>query len=681
MRTRLLVLGSVALVVGALALPPSAPARTPSEAAQALASVRLPFIANEGQVDARVAYYAHTFAGTVFVTRQGQLVYALGGPRTDAGRHGHWSLTETLVEGRARPVAKDRSATGVSTFVGPDPARWRAALLTWEQVSLGEVWPGVSVALRARGRNIEKVFTVRPGGAVARVRVAVAGAKALTVADGGALLAATGLGDVTFTAPVAYQERDGVRRPVRVAYRTDGFEYGFAVGAYDPALPLVIDPLLQSTYLGGAAFDEGDALAIHPTTGDVYVAGLAESSVFPGTAGGAQPAFGGFIDAFVARFSSTLTTLIQATFLGGTGIDRAHALAIHPTTGDVYVAGETTSTDFPGTAGGAQPAFGGGVQDTFVARLTGTLTTLVRATYLGGGGFDAAGAVTIHPATGDVYVSGATSSSPFPGTAGGAQPAYGGIEDAFVARFSSTLTSLIQATYLGGGDFDAASAVAIHPTNGDVYVVGITNSSAFPGTAGGAQPVSGGLGDAFVARLPRTLTALTQATYLGGSSRDAGRSLAFHPATGEVYVTGETGSTDFPRTAGGAQPASGGGTDDAFVARLGGDLTGLIQATYLGGNSLDLASQLAIHPVTGDVYVVGLTHSTDFPRTAGGAQPAVGGNGDAFVARLTSSLALIDPAAAIPTLSELALLALAALLLATGALAARRRRSTRVRPT
>jgi hypothetical protein len=101
------------------------------------------------------------------------------------------------------------------------------------------------------------------------------------------------------------------------------------------------------------------------------VAGFTTSSPFPGTAGGAQPAFGGgFFDGFVARFSSTLTALTQTTYLGGSGDDFAAALAIHPMSGDVYVAGSTGSNPFPGTAGGAQPAFGGGGIDAFVARLT-----------------------------------------------------------------------------------------------------------------------------------------------------------------------------------------------------------------------------------------------------------------------------------------------------------------------
>jgi hypothetical protein len=182
MRKRPRLLSGLVIALSALVLPVPALARAPSEAAQVraqLAGVRLPFIANEGQVDAQVAYYAPTFAGTLFVTQRGELVYALSGPRTDAPRERGrpsskpgWSLTETLLGGRARPVAQERRTTGVSVFLGNDPARWRAALPTSEQVSLGEVWPGVTVALRARGRSMEKVFTVHPGGAVARIRCA-----------------------------------------------------------------------------------------------------------------------------------------------------------------------------------------------------------------------------------------------------------------------------------------------------------------------------------------------------------------------------------------------------------------------------------------------------------------------------------------------------------------------------
>ena len=624
----------------------------PNDVPTTLQGLRVPFTANVGQTDTQVAYYAPTTAGTLFVTRQGELVYGLAA-RPANGRRSHprrtaspgWSLTETFRGGHARPVAQGRSATSVSVFLGDDAARWRRDVPTYDQMSLGEVWPGVTVSLAAHGRSFEKIFTVQPGASSKDIRVRVSGAQALSVAGDGALVARTGLGKVTFTAPIAYQERDGARQPVDVKYRVTGRDYRFTVGAYDRTRPLVIDPLLRSTYLGGGDADAAFAMAIHPTTGDVYVAGATISTNFPGTTGGAQPANAGGTDAFMARLSGDLTTLSRATYLGGSGDDVALALAINAGSSEVYVAGYTSSTNFPHTSGGAQPTSGGN-GDTFVARLSADLTTLTQATYLGGSGLEVAYGLAIAPATNDVYVTGYTDSTNFPGTANGAQAANAGNGDGFVARLRSDLATgaLFQATYLGGSDLDEGHAVAIHPTTSDVYVAGVTESANMPHTSGGAQPALAGVQDAFVARLSASLTALNQASYLGGSDADVAYGLAIAP-TGDVYAAGGTRSTDFPGVAGGVQSAFG-GLEDAFVARLRSDLaTGaLTQATYLGGSDADVALALAINPTATGVYVTGGTSSAGFPGTSGGAQAALAGGVDAFVARLPASLTALTQA-------------------------------------
>src|SRR5262249_36291334 len=156
----------------------------------------------------------------------------------------------------------------------------------------------------------------------------------------------------------------------------------------------------------------------------------------------------------------------------------------------------------------------------------------------------------IGPTTGDVYVAGGTFSPDFPGTSAGAQSALGGNDDAFVARLSADLSTLDQATFLGGLREDIA--FAIQPTTTDVYVAGFTVDANFPGTGGGAQRVFGGNADGFVARLNIDLTALDQATFLGGGDVDAALALAIEPTTGDVYVAGLTASPTFPGTAGGA---------------------------------------------------------------------------------------------------------------------------------
>jgi len=595
------------------------PAPTP------MARMTVPFVAAGGCDDPRVAYAAAIRDGTLFVTRDGALVYGL----RDGGR-----LAETLPGARLSPRGAVRSGTRVSRFLGDDRACWQRDALAFDRVSLGEAWPGVTVDLAAHGGDVEKLFTIAPGADVRRIGVRLQGARRMTISAAGALVADTGFGSVRFTAPRAWQDIAGEHRLVRARYTLDGDRYGFALGPHARGHPVVIDPILQATYLGGSGGDIAYAVAVD-ATGSVLVAGSTASQNFPGTAGGARPGAGGGGDAFVAKLDGTLTTLLQATYLGGAGADIAYALAIDGD-GNVYVAGSTASANFPGTAGGAQANPGGG-GDAFIAWLSGDLADLKQATYLGGNGFDQAFALAIG-GNDDVFVAGGTASANFPGTAGAAQPARAGSGDAFVARLDRTLGKLLRATYLGGSNNETAFALACG-ADGSVYVAGSTGSANFPGAAGGAQATfGGGGGDAFVARLDRTLATLVQATYLGGALSDIAYALAV-ASDGAVFVAGETASTNLPGTDGGFQPQRGGGID-AFVAKLTAALTGLTQATYLGGLGDDSAAALSLD-VTGKVFVAGSTTSSLFPGAAGGAQATPGGDGDAFVAEFDPSLATL----------------------------------------
>src|SRR5215468_511467 len=219
------------IALAASCSPRTAAPPTTAEVAERLNHLAVPFVANAGQSDPRVAYYASTFSGTVFVTKEGELVYALptpghqdaAGPREPASG---WTLTERLVDGHPTPVGSHSAATHVNVFAGSDPARWQRDVASYADVNLGAVWPGISVALTARGKQVEKVFTVEPGVAPDTIRVRVAGAESLTVAGDGGLVVHTGVGDVRLTPPVAYQEVAGTRHTVPAAYAVAGDEYG-----------------------------------------------------------------------------------------------------------------------------------------------------------------------------------------------------------------------------------------------------------------------------------------------------------------------------------------------------------------------------------------------------------------------------------------------------------------------
>lgn len=620
-----------------------------------LSKLTMPFISNQGQMDSRVAFYAPTFAGTVYVTKTGQIVYSVPA-RTSTRRtlravsgssvHSGWVLTESLITpARLVPMSEGASMTNVNSFIGNDKSDWRSGLASSRCISLGEAWPGITVSLEAHGDSVEKLYTVLPRAKVGQIRLAVSGAKQLHLQQG-KLVAQTDEGPLTFSAPRAWQEIGGIRHPVQVDYTLQGHEYGFRLGSHASTAAVVIDPDFQATFLGGSDgnWDVPMALALD-ASGDVYLAGYTVSKAFPGTTGGAQPAADGVTDnAFIAKLNSDLSVLEQATYLGGSGQDYPFALVVSPS-GDVYLGGETSSTDFPGTAGGAQIAHDGTGNDGFVARLNGDLTVLEQSTYLGGSSTERIAALALD-GSGDVYVGGYTSSMDFPGTAGGAQTANHGTQDAFIAKLNAGLTTLEQATYLGGNGTEFTEDLAIDQA-GDVYIAGYTYSKDMPGTSGGAQPaVAGGTnGDVFIAKLNPALTVLEQATYLGGSSDDYARGMAID-SSGDVYVAGDTYSLDFPGTSGGAQAMDAGafGTSEVFVAKLNAGLTSLDQSTYLGTSSNEWAYSITLGP-SGDVYVAGPTVSMNFPGTGGGAQATYdGGSSDVYIAKFNASLTTLEQA-------------------------------------
>lgn len=401
--------------------------------------------------------------------------------------------------------------------------------------------------------------------------------------------------------------------------------------------------VLYSTYLGGSDDDQGADIAVDGT-GRAYVTGYTLSTDFPTTANAPQSTFGGgYSDVFVARLSAAGDALEYSTYLGGTagGNEQGTGIAVD-SVGRAYVTGFTPSDDFP-IANAPQSTFGGG-EDVFVARLTPAGDDLEYSTYLGGGDDDEYGYSIAVDGDGRAYVTGYTYSTDFPTTANAPQSDYQGGNDAghrgdaFVVRLSAGVSpSLEYSTYLGGGDSDFGTDIAVDGA-GRAYVTGLTVSDNFPTTLNALQPSFGGVHDAFVARLSEAGDALEYSTYLGGSSYDNGAGIAVDSAN-NAYVAGYTESTNFPTS----NPlwfsfatAAGG---NAFVARLS-EAGAVLYSSYLGGidDNFDEATDIAVDSA-GLAYVTGYTVSSQFPTTADALQPAGAGNDEAFIAIISP----VDP--------------------------------------
>ncbi len=634
------------------------------------ALLAVPFVENAGQFAAEVKFTADLFAGRFFLTGN-ELVYMMSQPEPKNGtqsdrrgkniKHDADTTNKSLIfreffidpkGGKISfaPAGEEKAETKISYFKGSDSAKWRVNIASYQGVSLGEVYPGVQVKLKASGKNVEKIFYVSPGSDVARIRIGVAGVAGLKIAGDGQLMFLNPMSELAMRAPIAWQEIAGKRRAVQVGYRLLGKQlYGFTVlGKYDKKYPLIIDPeldtLMASTFLGGSKDDSGISLALD-NAGNVYVTGATKSADFPNTVGSYDRTYDGTgpydDDIFVAKLNGDLTKLLASTFLGGSKYDIGTSLDIDGL-GNVYLTGWTRSNNFPTTSGAHDRTYAGGEyvgEDVFISKLSGGLTELLASTYLGGSGSDRGKALVLD-SSGNVCLTGSTDSRNFPTSPAAFDRSHNGLDDIFISMLDKQLTKLLASTFLGGHSPDHSSSLALDDS-GNVYLTGITQSENFPTTAGAYKGWCSD--DVFVSKLNGDLSILLASTGLGGSDYDYGSSITLDHS-GNVYIAGTTRSCDFPTTNGAYCRENGGpvfGSDvyctpDIFISKFDGYLTSLLASTYLGGSGGESAYSIILDNM-GNVYLAGATGSRNFPVTPG-AYDKINNGGNGFVSKLDNCL-------------------------------------------
>lgn len=615
-KNRLVVGGMVAaLAAGALAYVGPAVHGARSVAIRPPDGQPLAFELNQGQTDPRVKFLARGSGYRAFVTADGLTLNDIG--FTPLGANANAAVTGLApLDGKVNYVR------------GTDPAQWLANVPTFGQARAQDVYPGIDVVYYGADGQLEYDFVVAPAANPAAIRVAVSGARGLTLNGAGDLVVDTAARPLVQRKPVAYQEIDGARRTVDASYVLGAdHSFGLRLGAYDLGRPLVIDPVIAySTYLGGSTGglgdDEGDAIAVD-AAGNAYVTGRTASTNFPATAG-LDVTLGGTDDAFVTKLSPA-GAVLWSTYLGGTGFEQGFGVAFDTAGSAVYVTGNTTSADFPST-GGFDTTLGG-AQDAFLTKLAAATGALTWSTYVGGTG-DESGSAVAADASGNAFVTGQTGSATSIASGTGYDASLNGPTDAFIVKVSPA-GALSFGTYVGGDADDQGLGVKVDST-GNVYITGATASStsfplvsAFDSTLNGSQ-------DAFVVSVTNA-GALRYGSYLGGDGDESGYGVAV--AGSNLFVTGFTSSgTGFP-TVGGSDTFLG-GTSDAFVTKISATPS-IIWSTYLGGSADEAGFGIDVD-ASGAANVTGYTSSADFPLP-GAVDATFAGTSEAFHTRLNGA--------------------------------------------
>lgn len=578
---------------------------------------------------------ANTGPATVLETRgpAGRLRFTPSGVRLDLP--GGALLGVTFLGASVAALRGAEPLPGVvHQLHGADPADWRTGLPTYGAVAYGALYRGIDLRYEGREGALRGTFTVAPHVDPAPLRWRYDGVQTLAIEPASGDLQITLAGGRTLVerAPVAWQDTPAGRVPVAARFAlldSQRHEVGFALGVYDPAMPLVIDPSLEySGYLGGSNTETTYDVAVD-ALGNAYIVGDTISSDFPTLAPIQGPSTLATTDVFLTKLNPQ-GQRVFSTYLGGSGSDSGLAIALDPQ-GNIYLTGVTSSADFPTRA-----PFQGerrGSADAFVVKLNPSGSAILYSTYFGGSAVEnlPAGAAGIAvSAEGGAVITGLTGSADLP-TAAAFQPALRGATDAFVAAFSPDGQTLAFATYLGGELDERPRDLALSGA-GAVYITGYTTSTEFP-TKSAFQPQSASPGDqdAFVTRLSPE-GALLASTYLGGAGVDEGLAITVD-STGAAYVTGTHGQNGFPR----AGAINGiGGPGGSFLTRLGPDGTTAPLSVWFGDSARTVATDLVFDP-TGGLIIAGQTDSPSFP-TRNAVQATLGGASDTFVLRLDPQL-------------------------------------------
>lgn len=551
-----------------------------------LISQDLDYIENKGQWNKEVSFLTEITGGRVFINKN-ELVYDYYSLKdlekvhhhdNDDHDHDHTDHVIKCHNYRVNFINSNQLNFSPSTkraykynyFIGNEE-NWASNVPLYQELYAKDIYSGIDLKLHSSNKNFKYDLIVKPYADHKLIGIQYEGAESLYIKEG-KLFVKTSFHEVIEQKPYVYQVVDNKRVEIEAAYILKGNTIIFQIGDYDKSKNLIIDPtLIASTYSGSTSTIYGHT-ATFDSSGNIYSAGAGFSpGGLPITPGAYQTTYAGSREMCINKYNTDGTSLIYATYLGGSSNDYPHSL--YDYNDKLYILGTSESTNFPTTSGAYDQSFNGN-SDITVSILDQTGSTLLASTYVGGSLDDGINNIFMNYGdafrgeivadnNGNCYVSSMTVSTNFPTTGGAFQTANGGSQDGVAFKLNSTLTSLDFSTYLGGSGDDACYGVKVDGTK--TYISG-TAANNFITANGGAFPTHSGQNDGYILALNANASSILYASYFGTSNNEQAFFVEIDRYS-DIYILGQTDGTI------NATPGVYSGGDKVFIAKFNNDLS------------------------------------------------------------------------------------------------------------
>lgn len=527
----------------------------------------------------------------------------------------------------------------VNFFLGNDKAKHASNLPLNNQVVIDNLYQGVQAVLLTDGGLPRYDFHVAPNANPNQISFTVKGAERVSQMNDGGIVIKTSCGEIQHGSVYAYQKDSyGNEQKVACVMKVSNNNVTFSLGDYDRTKSLIIDPIVYSTFTGGEGNNGFNSITKVGSTDDYLAVGYTNSVDFPKTTGSYTSPNSGNEDAVVVRFDNKLQRYVFATFIGGSGTDICHDIAFERggTNNTFFLAGETSSNNFPITSGVFSQIYRGGNSDAFIIRMNATGDFIRYSTYIGGAADDRAYAIATDGSY-NAYVVGETNSTNLPTTTNAfRRTAPGGGLDGFIINLQSSGAGAVYFSYIGGSGQDRVNDIATPNVNDNrAYLTGETRSSDLtlqtttPAQVRLNNTPNGTNSDAFIYQFNDAGNTLVIGTFVGGSGDEAGFAIDVNNV-GVPIITGLTKSTNLPVTSNAVQLSNAGGSDILMV-EVSANGRQFNYLTYFGGSNDDEGVDIQTN---GSVFVIGgRTTSSNFPVTPDAGSSTYNTNQDGFVAK------------------------------------------------